>query len=47
MTQKHTPIVNALATGEANSVVGFKRYFRITPKDTGGAFCVFLSLNAL
>ncbi|WP_456620520.1 cupin domain-containing protein [Bradyrhizobium sp. P5_C12] len=41
MTQKHIPIVNALATGEANSVFGFKRYFRITPEDTGGAFCVF------
>jgi quercetin dioxygenase-like cupin family protein len=41
MTQKHTPIVNAPATGEANSVFGFKRYFRITPEDTGGAFCVF------
>lgn len=41
MTQKHTPIVNAPATGEANSVFGFKRYFRITPQDTDGAFCVF------
>jgi quercetin dioxygenase-like cupin family protein len=41
MTQKHMPIVNALATGEANSVFGFKRYFRITPENSGGAFCVF------
>lgn len=41
MTQKHTPIVNAPATGEPNSVFGFKRYFRITPQDTNGAFCVF------
>ena len=41
MTKKHAPIVNALATGEANSVFGFKRYFRITPQDTDGKFCVF------
>jgi quercetin dioxygenase-like cupin family protein len=41
MTEKHTPIVNAPGTGEANGVFGFKRYFRITPEDTGGAFCVF------
>ena len=41
MAQKHTPIVNAPASGEVNRVFGFKRYFRITPEDTGGAFCVF------
>ncbi|MBR1156307.1 cupin domain-containing protein [Bradyrhizobium sp. JYMT SZCCT0428] len=41
MTQKQMPIVHAPAAGEANSAFGFKRYFRITPEDTGGAFCVF------
>lgn len=39
--KKQMPIVNAPATGEANSVFGFTRYFRIRPEDTGGAFCVF------
>ena len=36
-----TPTVHGPGEGEPNAAFGLRRWFRVTPEMTGGAFCVF------
>ena len=41
MTIPEKALIHGLGDGEENNGFGFKRWFRIRPEDTGGAFAVF------